>query len=75
MTERTYTTEEAARRLGVPANTVAKWKQRGLVVPAGYLRGRGHGVPLYYLEDLMPLAKAWRPRARHAPAHRRRAPP
>lgn len=62
VTDRTYTTEEAAHRLGVPANTISKWKQRGRVVPAGYVRGRGHEAPLYLLDELLPLARAWRRR-------------
>lgn len=62
MKERTYTTEEAAARLGVPANTVSKWKQRGRVVPAGYVTGRGQEAPLYFLDELIPLAKEWQRR-------------
>lgn len=63
MRERTYTTEEAARRLGVPANVISKWKQRGRIYPVGYLRGRGPDAPLYALDELIPLAKAWQRRA------------
>lgn len=56
MTERTYTTEQAARHLGVPAGRIAEWKHRGRVYPAGWTNS---GDPLYLLEDLEPLAKAW----------------
>ena len=58
-----YTTEEAARRLGVPAARIADWKHRGRVFPAGYARGRGPDAPLYLLDDLIPLAKEWQQRA------------
>lgn len=62
MTERTYTTEEAAARLDVPAVRIAEWKHRGRIVPVGYLRGRGPDVPLYRIEELQPLVDAWRRR-------------
>lgn len=62
MSERTYTTEQAARRLGIPAGRIAEWKHRGRIVPAGYLRGRGPEVPVYLLEELIPLAEEWRRR-------------
>jgi transposase len=63
VTDRTYTTEQAARRLGVPANVIAKWKHRGRIMPADYVQGRGHKAPLYLLEELVPLANAWQRRA------------
>ena len=63
MTETTYTTQQAARRLGVPANVISKWKQRGKIYPAGYLHGRGPDAPLYLLEELIPLANAWAKRS------------
>lgn len=69
MTERTYTTEEAAQELTVPADLIAKWKHRKRVTPAGLVPGRGRGglVPTYRLEDLRPLAESYRERlARHA---------
>lgn len=53
--ERTYTTEEAARRLGVPANVISKWKQRGRIHPASHST-RG---PVYFLDELVPLANEW----------------
>lgn len=56
MTEPTYTTEQAARRLGIPAGRIAEWKHRGRVVPVGYLSG---GAPLYALDELKPLADEW----------------
>jgi hypothetical protein len=62
VTERTYTTEEAARRLGVPAARIADWKHRGRVMPAGYVRGRGHDAPVYVLAELIPLAEEWQRR-------------
>lgn len=69
MTERTYTTEEAAAILGVPADLISKWRHRRRVTPAGLVPGRGRGgmVPTYRLEDLRPRADAYRRRqARHA---------
>lgn len=55
------TTAQAAELLGVPAARIAEWKHRGHVVPAGYLSGSGRGgrPPLYRLEELRPLAKAY----------------
>lgn len=55
------TTEQAALILGVKAGTIAKWKHRHKVTPAGILhgRGRGGGVPLYHLEELRPLAQQY----------------
>lgn len=67
MKERTYTTQEAARRLGVPAGRIAEWKHHGRVFPAGYLRGR---VPVYLLEELIPLADEW---ARRTATRRKKA--
>lgn len=67
MTELTYTTEQAARRLGIPAGRIADWKHRGRIVPAGYLHGRGDGIPVYLLEDLMPLAEQWAKRGATRP--------
>lgn len=60
MTDRTYTTEEAAQVLGVPADLISTWRHRKRVTPAGLVPGRGRGglVPTYRLEDLRPLADA-----------------
>ena len=69
--ERTYTTEQAARRLGVPANTISKWKSR--VMPAGYVHGRGPDAPLYLLEELIPLANEWARRKRTTRRNRDRS--
>ena len=54
MTERLFTTEEAAAQLDIPAARIRKWKHRGLVVPVSRMRGRGRRglAPLYRLEDL-----------------------
>lgn len=63
------TTDQAAEALGVPANTISQWKARGLVVPTGYIPGRGRNAeaPLFDYDDLYPLAAAWHARkARHA---------
>lgn len=55
---RTYTTEQAAAELGVPAGTISSWRARGRVNPVDWIPGRGRGgvVPLYDLEDLRRLA-------------------
>lgn len=71
------TTEQAAALLNVKASTIASWKHRRKVTPAGILRGRGRGggVPLYKLEELQPLAAAHHERAtRRAKAAGRRSP-
>lgn len=61
-------TEAAAEALGVPASAIHTWKHRHLVTPAGMVPGRGRGglVPLWKLDDLRPLAEAYKPRSRHA---------
>lgn len=61
---RSFSTEEAAEELGVPASLIRKWKHRGLVVPVGLLPGSGPSStsPLYNLEELVPLANRWRTR-------------
>lgn len=60
------TTDQAAALLEVPASVISKWRHRGKIVPVGMLAGRGRGgqVPLYRLDELRPLAEAYR--ARHA---------
>lgn len=65
MTERLYTTAEAAAELGIPAQTIKDWKVRRRVMPAGMIRGtsRTGQVPLYRLEDLRPHAEAYLRRA------------
>lgn len=62
MTRRTYTTDQAAAALGVPAARIAEWKNRGRVVPVGYVPGRGPDAPLYRLDELQPLVDEWRRR-------------
>lgn len=64
MIDRTYTTEEAAAKLGVPSLAIRDWKHRRRITPAGLVPGRGRGglVPTYRLEDLQPLADAYRKR-------------
>lgn len=65
-------TQLAAKLLGIDEDLIAKWKHRRKVTPARILRGRGRGgqVPLYDLEDLRPLAEAYkRKQARKAARH------
>lgn len=57
------TTTEAAELLGVPADTISKWRQRGRVVPVGLISGRRFDSPVYLLEELKPLAEAYYARA------------
>lgn len=68
MTERTYTAEQAAAELGVPRAIIDTWKNRELVTPAGFARGRGRDAPLYLLDELRPLAERYRAlkKERHA---------
>lgn len=68
MTERTYTTEQAAKRLGVPAGRIAEWKHRDRIYPAGWTNA---GHPLYLLDDLEPLAREWAKRSARRAATRR----
>lgn len=65
----TVTTSQAAAILAVPAGTIAVWKTRGRITPAGYVRpiGRCPDVPVFWLSDLRPLAD------RHHKQQRRRA--
>ncbi|WP_426243719.1 hypothetical protein [Nocardioides sp. LHG3406-4] len=55
-------TTEAADILAVPRDLIAKWKHRGLVTPVGLIPGRGKGVPLYDLRELLPLAERYHQR-------------
>lgn len=66
---RLVTTGEAARELGVPADLISQWRHRRRVVPAGLLRGRGRGgeQPMYWLEELRPLAEAYHARRADTP--------
>lgn len=59
MTDRTYTTEQAAAVLGIDDSLIRKWKHRRKVTPVGYALGRGRPAPLYRLAELEPLAKAY----------------
>jgi len=60
---RRVTTTEAAELLNVPANTISKWKQSGRIMPIALAKGRRHDSPIYLLDELEPLAKAYRARA------------
>lgn len=53
---------EAAEKLGVPRAAIDMWRHRGHVVPVGLISGRGRPTPLYYIEELEPLAAAYRER-------------
>lgn len=70
MTERTYTTEQAAAELGVPRSLIAKWKHRQLVTPAGFARGRGRDAPLYLLDELRPLVERYQAANQQPPTRR-----
>lgn len=54
-------TQQAAALLEVPAARISAWKHRGLITPARMLIGRGRGgkVPVYYLDELRPLADGY----------------
>lgn len=62
MSQRRYTTEEAAEQLGVPRTAIADWKYHGRVMPVGIIPGRGRPAPVYLLEELQPLADQWHKR-------------
>lgn len=70
VSERSYTTEEAAIELNVPASVIAKWKHRQKVVPVGYVKGRGRDAPLYRLSELMPFAEEYHLTRREAATRR-----
>lgn len=59
-----HTTAQAAAALAIPERLIWDWKHRGLIEPAGMLRGRGRGgyVPLYRLDELDELATRWKDR-------------
>lgn len=60
MTDRELvTTSEAAELLRVPPGRISAWRHRGLITPVGLIpgrSGRGSGVALYDLKELLPLA-------------------
>jgi len=62
--ERLYTTEDAAVALEVPAALIRKWRHRGRAMPAGMLPAPVPGglSPLWRLDELRPLAEAYRHR-------------
>lgn len=72
MSEQTYTTEQAAVALDIPAKLIAQWKHRQRITPAGYARGRGHDAPLYRLSELEPLVQEYRDRQRDTATRRAR---
>lgn len=55
---------QASELLGVPAATIRKWKERGDVVQADSIPGRGRSgsTPLFRLEELRPLVLRYRRR-------------
>ncbi len=53
-----YTTTEAARLIGVTAQTIKNWVARGLL--AGYRLGGRIVIPRAALEEYLPLARAMR---------------
>lgn len=69
MTERLFSTDEAADALGVKSGTIRSWKSRGLVSPRQWIPGRGRGgvVPLYALDDLRALVDVYAPREGDTP--------
>lgn len=64
MTERLYTTEEAARVLAVPPALIRKWRHREQAMPAGVLPGSAPGgrILLWRLEELHALADQYHQR-------------
>lgn len=68
------TTEQAAAELDIPATLIAQWKHRERIVPVGYVRGRGHDAPLYLIEELRPLAEAYKARQARTLTRRDSAP-
>lgn len=70
MTERLYTTRDAAAELDVPGARIRRWRHDGKVEIADSVRAVGRGnrggrEPLYRLDDLRPLAEAYHARRRH----------
>lgn len=72
---RLYDTQHAAQELGIPPGLIHKWKHKKLITEADSIPGTSRSglVPLYDLEDLRPLADAYKAR-REARATRRNAP-
>lgn len=59
-----HTTVQAAEVLDVPAAVIRKWAHRGQVAVAGYVHAAAPGgrIPLYYLDELRPLAAKYHAR-------------
>lgn len=56
--------EQAGAALGVPARRIRVWAREGKIEPAGMVKARvpGGRQPLYRLEEIRPLADAYRAR-------------
>lgn len=70
----TFTAEQAAVELGVPARVIRQWRYAGKAMPAGLIRGRGRGgmQAVYLLSELVPHAERYlaRERRQHPGARR-----
>lgn len=66
MTERLYTTEEAATILKVKPALIRSWKHRERAMPAGYIPAPvpGGEAPLWTLGELRLLAETYHARPR-----------
>lgn len=70
--EATFTTEQAAAELNIPASVIAKWKHRRLITPVGFIPGRGRDAPLYRLSEMQELVQRYRERQADDAARRAR---
>lgn len=61
MSERLYTTDEAAAELDVKASLIRVWRHRGRAMPSGAVPAPVPGglSPLWSLAELRPLADAY----------------
>ncbi len=58
----TYSANQAAALLEVPANTIRKWRRTGRAAAAGQLPVPGGVEYLFTLDELRPLAEAYHAR-------------
>lgn len=73
--DQTYTAEQAAKELGVPAPTIRRWHRNQAAMRQGHLpsRGRNGSIALFTLAELEPLAAAYH--ARKSSRTKRDTPP